>query len=84
LEAKIDEHGVVDPEAMYKVAQAYASIGEKTAALRVLRHSIEHGFFPYPYFATDPLLDSLRREAEFSKLMGAARQRHEEFKGRFL
>jgi DNA-binding winged helix-turn-helix (wHTH) protein/TolB-like protein len=84
LEAKIDEHGVVDPEAMYKIAQAYASIGEKTAALRVLRHSIEYGFFPYPYFATDPLLDSLRSEAEFSKLMDAARQRHEEFKGRFL
>jgi DNA-binding winged helix-turn-helix (wHTH) protein/TolB-like protein len=84
LEAKINEHGVVDPEAMYKIAQAYASIDEKASALRVLHHSIENGFFPYPYFATDPLLDSLRREAEFSKLMDAARQRHEEFKRRFF
>lgn len=57
---------------------------KKNAALRVLRHSIQRGFFPYPYFATDPLLDSLRSEAEFSKLMDAARQRHEEFKGKFL
>ncbi|WP_433965886.1 winged helix-turn-helix domain-containing tetratricopeptide repeat protein [Tunturiibacter gelidiferens] len=84
LEAKINEHGVVDPEAMYKIAQAYALTGDKPSALRVLRHSIENGFFPYPYFATDPLLDSLRSEAEFSKLMDAARQRHEEFKRRFL
>jgi DNA-binding winged helix-turn-helix (wHTH) protein/TolB-like protein/Tfp pilus assembly protein PilF len=84
LEAKINEHGVVDAEAMYKIAQAYASIGDKASALRVLRHSIENGFFPYPYFATDPLLDSLRNEGEFSKLMDAARQRHEEFKRRFL
>ena len=84
LEAKINEHGVVDPEAMYKIAQAYASIDDKTSALRVLRHCIENGFFPYPYFATDPLLDSLRSEAEFSKLMDAARQRHEEFKRRFF
>jgi tetratricopeptide (TPR) repeat protein len=84
LEAKINEHGVVDPEAMYKIAQAYASIGDKASALRVLRHSIENGFFPYPYFATDPLLDSLRSEREFSKLMDAARQRHEEFKSRFF
>jgi DNA-binding winged helix-turn-helix (wHTH) protein/TolB-like protein len=84
LEAKINEHGVVDPEAMYKIAQAYASIGDKASALRVLRHSIENGFFPYPYFATDPLLDSLRNEGEFSRLMDAARQRHEEFKRRFL
>jgi DNA-binding winged helix-turn-helix (wHTH) protein/TolB-like protein len=84
LEAKINEHGVVDPEAIYKIAQAYASIGDKASALRVLRHSIENGFFPYPYFATDPLLDSLRTEGEFSSLMDAARQRHEEFKGRFF
>jgi hypothetical protein len=55
LEAKINEHGVVDPEAMYKIAQAYASIGDKASALRVLRHSIENGFFPYLYVAADPL-----------------------------
>jgi DNA-binding winged helix-turn-helix (wHTH) protein/TolB-like protein/Flp pilus assembly protein TadD len=84
LEAKINEHGVVDPEAMYKIAQAYALIGDKASALRVLRHSIENGFFPYPYFATDPLLDSIRSEGEFSKLMDAAHQRHEEFKSRFF
>jgi len=84
LEAKIKEHGVVDPEAMYKIAQAYASIGDKASALRVLRHSIENGFFPYPYFATDPLLDSLRGEGEFSKLMDEAGLRHEEFKRRFF
>ena len=84
LEAKINEHGVVDPEAIYKIAQAYASIGDKTSALRILRHSIENGFFPYPYFAIDPLLDSLRSEKEFSELMDSARQRHEEFKNRFF
>ena len=84
LEAKINEHGVIDAEAMYKIAQAYALIGDKASALRVLRHSIENGFFPYPYFATDPLLDSLRSEGEFSKLMEAARQRHETFKSKFF
>jgi DNA-binding winged helix-turn-helix (wHTH) protein/TolB-like protein len=84
LETKVNERGVADPEAIYKIAQAYASIGDKTSALRVLHRSIENGFFPYPYFATDPLLDSLRSESEFSKLMNAARQRHEEFKSRFF
>lgn len=84
LETKVNERGVADPEAIYKIAQAYASIGDKTSALRVLHRSIENGFFPYPYFATDPLLDSLRSEIEFSKLMDAARQRHEQFKSRFF
>jgi DNA-binding winged helix-turn-helix (wHTH) protein/TolB-like protein len=84
LEIKVNERGVADPEAIYKIAQAYATIGDKASALRVLRHSIESGFFPYPYFVTDPLLDPLRREGEFSKLMNAARQRHEEFKSKFF
>jgi tetratricopeptide (TPR) repeat protein len=84
LETKVNERGVADPEAIYKIAQAYASIGDKTSTLRVLHRSIENGFFPYPYFATDPLLNSLRSESEFSKLMTAARQRHEKFKSRFF
>jgi len=84
LETKVNERGVADPEAIYKIAQAYASIGDKTSAIRVLHRSIQNGFFPYPYFATDPLLDSLRSEAEFSKLMNTAKQRHDEFKNRFF
>lgn len=84
MRIKVNERGVADPEAIYKIAQAYATIGDKASALRVLRHSIESGFFPYPYFVTDPLLDPLRSEGEFSKLMNAARQRHEEFKSRFF
>jgi TolB-like protein len=84
LEIKVNERGVADPEAIYKIAQAYASIGDKTSALRVLHRSIENGFFPYPYLATDPLLNSLRSESEFSELMNTARQRHEEFKRRFF
>jgi DNA-binding winged helix-turn-helix (wHTH) protein/TolB-like protein len=84
LETRIKEHGVVDPEAMYKVAQAYAILGDKASALRLLRMSIEHGFFPYPYLATDPLLDGIRSESEFSPLMSAAQQRHEKFKNTFF
>jgi DNA-binding winged helix-turn-helix (wHTH) protein/TolB-like protein len=84
LETRINERGVFDPEAIYKIAQAYAAVGDKTSALRVLSHSIGNGFFPYPYFAADPLLDSLRNEVEFTRLMGKARDRHERFKARFF
>ncbi len=84
VEKKINERHVGDPEAIYKIAQAYAMLGEKSSALRVLKQSIENGFFPYPYFATDPLLDRLRNENEFARLMSAARQRHEAFKAAFF
>jgi tetratricopeptide (TPR) repeat protein len=79
VEAKIKQRGVGDPEASYKIAQAYAVLGDKPAALRVLRHSIETGFFSYPYFLTDPLLVSLRNENEFRLAMNIARRRHEQF-----
>jgi DNA-binding winged helix-turn-helix (wHTH) protein/TolB-like protein/Flp pilus assembly protein TadD len=84
LEGKIQQRGVGDPEATYKIAQAYAALGDKDSALRVLRDSIENGFFSYPYFTSDPLLDSLRNEAEFQQLMTMAQKRHNAFRTAFF
>jgi len=84
LEHRIQQRGVGDPEATYKIAQAYAALGDKASALRMLRYSIEHGFFAYPYFIADPLLDSIRREPEFPDLMSMAQVRYVNFKKRFF
>ena len=77
---KIEERDVRDSEAIYKVAQAYAVLGDKPSALGVLRRSIENGFFSYPYLDADPLLAALRGEPEFTGLLARARERHEAFK----
>jgi DNA-binding winged helix-turn-helix (wHTH) protein/TolB-like protein len=84
VEAKINQFDVGDPEASYKIAQAYAVLGDKPAALRVFKRSIGMGFFPHPYFFTDPLLDSLRKDSEFQHLMNEARLRHEAFAKSFF
>jgi TolB-like protein/DNA-binding winged helix-turn-helix (wHTH) protein len=84
LESKIRERGVGDPEGTYKIAQAYAVLGDKTSALRALRMSVESGFFSYPYLSKDPLLNDLRREPEFDQTLNTARQRHEAFKSAFF
>lgn len=83
-ERKIQDRGVGDPEASYKLAQAYAVLGDKPSALRVLERSIASGFFAYPYFIADPLLNSLRKEPQFANLLQAARQRHEAFQRTFF
>jgi DNA-binding winged helix-turn-helix (wHTH) protein/TolB-like protein/Flp pilus assembly protein TadD len=83
LESRIEQRGVGDPEATYKIAQAYSVLGDKTSALRALRSSVEGGFFPYPYIANDPLLDRLRSEPQFKETLNVARRRHEEFIARF-
>jgi DNA-binding winged helix-turn-helix (wHTH) protein/TolB-like protein len=83
-ETRIEHRGVGDSEAIYKLAQSYALLGDRPSALRVLRRSIESGFFPYPYFTADPLLDNLRRQPEFATLMKTAKDRHEAFKNQFF
>jgi DNA-binding winged helix-turn-helix (wHTH) protein/TolB-like protein/Tfp pilus assembly protein PilF len=83
-ETKIIERGVGDPEAEYKIAQAYAVVGDKAAALSALRRSVESGFFCYPYVAADPLLNSLREENDFPPILELARQRYEAFKRSFF
>jgi hypothetical protein len=69
---------------MYKVAQAYAALGDKASCLRMLRASIAGGFFPYPYFVNDPLLQNVQGATEFKSLMDQARHRHEQFKTMFF
>jgi len=84
VEREIDQKGVGDSEAIYKVAQVYAVLGERSSALRVLRRSIEAGFFCYDYLKSDPLLDSLRAEPEYAALLEIARNRHEHFQRTFF
>jgi DNA-binding winged helix-turn-helix (wHTH) protein/TolB-like protein len=84
LEGKITERGVGDPEGTYKIAQAYAVLGDKKSALRVLRMSVESGFFSYPYIAKDPLLTDLHGERDFDQVLNVARQRYEAFKASFF
>jgi DNA-binding winged helix-turn-helix (wHTH) protein/TolB-like protein/tetratricopeptide (TPR) repeat protein len=83
-ESKIAARGAGDPEAMYKIAEAYAMLGDRTSALRAFRASIEGGFFSFPYLMTDPLLEGLRGESEFQRLLTVARDRHDAFKKRFF
>ena len=83
-ESRIEERRVGDPEATYKIAQAYARLGDNNSALRILQRSVENGFFSYPYFIEDPLLDPLRKEPRFLQIMRMAELRHQALKSRFF
>lgn len=83
VERRILDRGVTDPEGIYKVAQAYAVLGDKPAALRLFQQTVQGGFVCYPYFQNDPLIDDLRREPRFAQLMEEARKRSQRFRDRF-
>jgi DNA-binding winged helix-turn-helix (wHTH) protein/TolB-like protein/Tfp pilus assembly protein PilF len=84
LDRTVKQRGVGDPEATYKIAQAYAVLADKSSALRALQMSVEGGFFSYPYIDKDPLLNDLHGESEFAQILNIAHQRHEAFKNSFF
>ena len=59
-------------------------LGDSASALRLFGRSIDGGFFCYPYFESDPLLESIRRQPEYRRLLERARLRHEYFRKQFF
>jgi len=82
-EDRAQERGVTDGEGLFKIGQGYAALGDGASALRILRKSIDAGFYPYAYFQTDPFLNPIRMRAEFPNLMEDARRRSEGFRAKF-
>jgi len=79
-----ERSGSNDGEMLYKMAQAYAQLGDRESALRLLRRAIELNFCPYSYFARDPMLEPVRREPGYSVAMELARQRQKAFLSRTI
>ena len=84
IDSKLEQDSFEDGELTYKLAQAYSLLGDNKSALRLLEKSTEQGFFCYPYFTSDPLLNNLRRESQYATLIEQSRQRHEQFKRKFF
>ncbi len=73
-----------DGEMIYKTAQAYAVLGDQPAALRALQAAVDHSFYCYPCFVRDPLLEPLRGDPAFRRILAVAQERHEDFKRRYF
>ena len=73
---RIVESGFRDPEGLYFLSRHLAHLGESASALELLDRVIAGGFFCHPAMAGDPWLEPLRKEAEFTKLMGHAESQH--------
>jgi DNA-binding winged helix-turn-helix (wHTH) protein/TolB-like protein/Tfp pilus assembly protein PilF len=74
----------VDGEMLYKVAQAYALLGDKPSAFRLLRGAIDHNFYCHACLIRDPLFESIRGEAEYADLVKRALDLHDSFRRRYF
>ncbi len=86
IEAKKYAEAVVDlslaveispdsPRLLYALACAQALAGRKGDALDALRRAVEKGFTDADALATDPALESVRREAPFQRLLESLKKK---------
>src|SRR5579864_5948023 len=73
IDSEMEDRGVTDAESMFKIAQVYAVLGDKPAALHALSHTVSGGFFCNTCLVTDPLLAGIRSDPDFQKLVQQAR-----------
>ena len=71
-------------EILHWIACQYSLLGDKNSCVRVLKRSIDAGFFNYPFFLIDPFLDPVRDDPEFQKVLALAKQKHEDFKQKYF
>jgi non-specific serine/threonine protein kinase len=61
------------------LSKGYALIGRRNEALHWLRQAVGQGLINYPALSSDPLLESLRGDAEYEALMDRVKQRWQAF-----
>jgi len=64
----------------YNVASAYASLNRPGEAVKWLEETADDGFPCYPLFASDPQLNSLRKDPRFIALMSRVERQWQRYK----
>jgi predicted Zn-dependent protease len=64
----------MDHHVAYSLGAAYAQLDEPQAAVAWLQRAAENGFPCFPWFDQDPLLEPIRREPAFQRLLAAMRR----------
>ena len=73
--AAVVQGGYRDDHVAYSIAAAYAQLGDARKAVQWLRSSADTGFPCATWYARDPLLDLLRRDAGFMQFMAELTKR---------
>jgi eukaryotic-like serine/threonine-protein kinase len=68
-----------DPENRYFIASDMAICGQREAALRLLKSTVENNYCAYSALQADPALVKLRQTAEFPQLLSEAKECQKRF-----
>jgi tetratricopeptide (TPR) repeat protein len=81
---KWEKQNPASSEILHWIACQYSLFGDNKSCVRVLKKSINAGFFNFPFFLVDPFLDPVRDDPEFQKVLALAKEKHEAFKQKYF
>jgi predicted Zn-dependent protease len=68
----------LDHHVTYSLGAAYSQLGQPEEAIKWLERSADSGFPCYPWFERDPLLDPVRQNPRFARLLARLEAAHRE------
>jgi DNA-binding winged helix-turn-helix (wHTH) protein/TolB-like protein len=75
--------GYMDHHVAYSLGAAYAQLGQPVRALTWLRKATDTGFTCYPWFSRDPLLQPLRNNPDFNRLLSFLKESSDAARARY-
>jgi protein kinase/serine/threonine-protein kinase len=66
----------------YRITSVYAIQGDKSEALNWLQKTVDAGFLYYRYLERDPLLENIRGDVQFKKIMDSTKAKAAEMRER--
>jgi hypothetical protein len=70
----------LDAHHTFHIAECYAMAGDTRRALTLLEHAVDHGMYPYKFYAEYcPFMAPLRGNPEFDRIVEKAEKRVREF-----
>jgi adenylate cyclase len=75
---------IEDPESIYNWGLISLMHGDTPGFVQMFDKAVEKGYYPYPAFMKDPLLETVNEDPSFNRILEKARLKHESFKGRYF
>jgi len=76
------EEDIQDPESIYSWSMNNIVLGDFDFALALIDKAVDKGYYPYTFFLIDPILDPIREDSRFKRILEKAKIKHEAFKQR--
>ncbi len=84
LDSALEKSDIYDGETYYILANKFRMLGNVKDCIRLLKKSVDHGFYNYQLMVKDSLLDYAVNNLEFKRVLQIAKSESEKFKNKLI